>query len=65
MVTQTAINNGRKQQIQITKMLPVVKGKSQLAIEFDESERKLTLANVAAYLQNVNFERIIETIQGE
>ncbi|MES2330849.1 MAG: ATP-binding protein [Bacteroidota bacterium] len=60
LVTQILTVNNVKQKIQITKMLPVVKGDSQLAIEFSENERKLTLANVINYLQSTDFDQEIQ-----
>jgi predicted ATPase len=65
LVTQTLNIEGRKQKIQITKMLPVVKGNTQLAIVFTENERKLTLANVVSYLQSADFEQEIITIKAQ
>lgn len=63
LVTQIINHNNKKQKIQITKMLPVVKGSTQLAILFSENERKLTLANVVEYLQNADFETEIQKIE--
>ena len=63
LVTQTLTVGDHKQKIQITKMLPVVKGNTQLAIAFTENERKLTLANVVSYLQSADFEQEIEKIE--
>jgi len=56
LVTHIAILGGGKQKIQVTKMLPVVKGTTQLTIDFSENERKLTLNNVVDYLQNADFD---------
>lgn len=63
LVTQTLTIGERRQKIQVTKMLPVVKGDIQLAIAFSENERKLTLANVVAYLQSADFEQEIEKME--
>ncbi len=63
LVTQILPINNTKKKIQITKMLPVVKGSSQLAINFTENERKLTLSNVIEYLQEVDFEQEIQENQ--
>lgn len=60
LVTQILPINNKKQKIQITKMLPVVKGPAQLAIDFSEIERKLTLSNVIEYLQRADFEQEIQ-----
>ncbi len=62
LVTHIAMLGGEKQKIQITKMLPVVKGTTQLAIDFSENERKLTLNNVVDYLQNADFDHEIQKI---
>lgn len=59
MITKNKIIDNVKQQLQVTKMLPVIYGTNQLAIEFNENERKLTLANVSNYLQSEDFEQII------
>lgn len=63
LVTQILTVNGDKQKIQITKMLPVVKGSDQLAIDFSENEKKLTLAGVKDFLQNGDFEKEIQKIE--
>ena len=60
LVTQIQILNDKKQKIQVTKMLPVAKGQTQLAINFSENERKLTLAHVVEYLQSSDFEQELE-----
>ncbi|WP_343700609.1 AAA family ATPase [Chitinophaga sp.] len=57
MVTQIKSIDGLKQKLQVTKILPVVKGNIQLAIEFSEEEKKLTLANVKSYLESADFEK--------
>jgi predicted ATPase len=53
MVTQIKNAGGRKQKLQTTKMLPVIKGDAPMAIQFSEEERKLTLAQLANYLNTV------------
>jgi predicted ATPase len=63
MVTQILMLNEKKQKIQITKMLPVVKGSTQLAINFSDNERKLTLAAVVDYLESADFEQEIQEIE--
>ncbi|OQP59257.1 ATPase [Niastella vici] len=63
LITQFVTINHVKQKIQITKMLPVVKGASQLSIDFSENERKLTLASVVDYLQTSDFEQEIQQIE--
>lgn len=63
LVTQILPINDKKQKIQITKMLPVVKGSTQLAIDFSENEKRLTLSNVIEYLQKVDFEQEIQKNQ--
>ncbi|RYX84399.1 ATP-binding protein, partial [bacterium] len=63
MVTQITEINYVKQKIQITKMLPVVKGDNQLTIEFSENEKKLTMQNVLHYLKSEDIEQIIQTIE--
>jgi len=63
LVTHIAILGGGKQKIQVTKMLPVVKGTTQLTINFSENERKLTLNTIVDYLQNADFDHEIETIK--
>jgi AAA15 family ATPase/GTPase len=65
MVTQVTTINEKKQKIQVTKMLPVVKGKSQLIMDFSENERKLTLAKVISYLQSEDLEKSILKIEEE
>jgi predicted ATPase len=65
MVTQTDLKNEVRQKTQITKMLPVVKGDNQLAIDFSEIEKRLTLASVVNYLQNTDFEQIKQEIEHE
>jgi predicted ATPase len=62
LVSHITTINGSRQKIQVTRMLPVVKGDSQLAINFSENERRLTLAAVVSYLQNVDFEQDIKEI---
>ncbi len=62
LVTQVLTINDLRQKIQVTKMLPVIKGDSQLAIEFTESERKLTMANVIAYLQSADSDQEIQKV---
>lgn len=62
LVTQTISRNNNREKIQVTKMLPVVKGNTQLAIEFSENERKLTMANVINYLQSVDFDQDLQKI---
>ena len=57
MVTQIKKIGDRKQKIQTTKILPVIKGDIQLAIQFTEEERKLTLANLTSYLNTANPEK--------
>lgn len=57
MVTQIKKIGDRKQKIQTTKILPVIKGNMQLAIQFTEEERKLTLANLTSYLNTTNPEK--------
>jgi predicted ATPase len=57
MVTQIKKIGDRKQKIQTTKILPVIKGDIQLAIQFTEEERKLTLANLTSYLYTANPEK--------
>jgi predicted ATPase len=56
MVSKTFVKDNEKYQVQITKMLPVIKGEKQLAMEFSENERKLTMINVINYLQSSDFE---------
>ncbi len=63
LVTQFLTVDNKKYKIQVTKMLPVVKGSTQLGIEFSENERKLTLANVIHYLQSADFEQEIQKIE--
>ncbi len=63
LVTQFLTIDNRKYKIQVTKMLPVIKGSTQLGIEFSESERKLTLANVINYLQTADVDQEIEKIE--
>lgn len=63
MVTQIQTVNESKQKIQITKMLPVIKGDKQLTMEFSENEKKLTLMNVVSYLQSADFEQIIQKLE--
>lgn len=63
LVTQILTISEKKQKIQVTKMLPVVKGATQLAINFSENERKLTLANVIDYLQSADFDQEIKKIE--
>jgi predicted ATPase len=53
----TQINN--KNKFQITKMLPVIKDKPQMSLEFSETERKLTLSKLVSYLQHAEFEDVI------
>ena len=53
-------NTGIKQKVQITKMIPVVTGSTQLAMEFSENERRLTLANVIEYLKVIDTEQVIQ-----
>jgi len=65
MVTQVTTINGKKQKIQVTKMLPVVKGNSQLALDFSENERRLTLAKVISYLQSEDLEKSVLKIEEE
>ncbi len=63
LVTQILPLNGKKQKIQVTKMLPVIKGTTQLAINFSENERKLTMANVIHYLQSADFDQEIQKME--
>lgn len=63
LITQVGIIKERKQKMQITKMLPVVKGDAQMAIEFSENERKLTLSKVVSYLQSADFEKEFQKIE--
>ncbi|RYX83699.1 ATPase [bacterium] len=61
MVTQITEVNQSKQKIQITKMLPVIKGNNQLTIEFSDNEKKLTNMKVVEYLSSAgDFEQIIQ-----
>ncbi len=57
LVSHFATFNNKKHKIQVTRMLPVVKGTTQLAIDFSENERRLTLQNVVEYLQTEVFEQ--------
>ncbi len=63
LVTQILTIDEKRHRIQVTKMLPVVKDSTQLAINFSEIERRLTLAAVIDYLQNADFEQEIEKIE--
>lgn len=63
LVTHFVTIRGYKQKLQITKMLPVVKGNTQLAIEFSENERKLTLDKLVSYLQSADFDQEIQKIE--
>ncbi len=65
LVTQVTTINEKKQKIQVTKMLPVDKGSSQLAIDFTENERRLTLAKVIEYLGSEDLEKSILKIEEE
>ncbi len=56
MVSQIKTIGAKKQNIQITKMLPVIKGNSQLTIKFEPNEIKMTLENLKSYLENKDFE---------
>jgi predicted ATPase len=62
LVTQITDIGGKRQMFQITKMLPVIKGDLQMIMEFSESERKMTLAKLIAYLDNEVSEDIINEI---
>jgi hypothetical protein len=62
LVTHTSEMNGKRRALQITKMLPVEKGHSQMTLEFTNEERKLTLNKVINYLQNLDFEKITENL---
>lgn len=62
LVTQILIQNEKKQKIQVTKMLPVVRGTTQLAISFSENEKKLTLATVLEYLSSADFDQEIQNV---
>ncbi len=60
LVSQIATIDGKKQKLQVTKMLPVEQAnRSQLAIHFSEEERKLSLAEASRYLQSADFEQTI------
>lgn len=59
MIAQVRTIQGNKQKLQVTKILPVVKENTQLAIEFTEEEKRYTLANVKDYLENADFEKQI------
>ncbi len=51
--------NGERLKMNITKISPVTKGPpQQMALEFSEQERKLTLATVKEYLQTIDFEKL-------
>ena len=63
MITQIKKVGNIKQKIQVTKMLPVIKGDIQLAIEFSDQERKLTLANVKKYLESADFDKEIQKVE--
>jgi predicted ATPase len=65
LVSNISSFNGKKHKLQITKMLPVIRGVSQLAISFSEDERKLTLANVTDYLQSADFDQEIKLIESD
>ncbi len=56
MVTQISDLDGRKQKLHTTKMLPVISGEAQVGIRFAEEEKKLTLAQLAAYLNTFDSE---------
>lgn len=59
LVSQIADIKGKKRKVQITKMLPVERGESQLSFPFSEAERKLSLAEATRYLQTADFEQTI------
>jgi predicted ATPase len=65
LVTRINTAADGKQKIQVTKMLPVDKGGAQLSVDFTENERRLTLAKVAAYLQNSELEKTLAEIESE
>jgi AAA15 family ATPase/GTPase len=63
LITQITTINNKKHKFQITKMLPVIKGGSQITLEFSENERKMTLSKLVSYLQNAESEDIIDDIE--
>lgn len=60
MTTQIKKIHDSKKKLHVTKMLPVIKGSAQMALEFTEDEKKYTMANVKNYLESADFEKELQ-----
>lgn len=63
MVTQMKRIEGKKHKLQVTKMLPVLKGDTQMTIDFEEAEKRFTLANLHSYLNSTDFEQVRNVLE--